>query len=386
MKIKNQIKINFFKNNIINIYILYFLFCILSALINFNDIKNNILELYFIIIFPVIFFLILLSNLSKKKIIFIYVLTILFISFVAILFIIPNFYNIDYFFNLRNAPIYNPELYLLGVNTIKSTGISRLLLIIYIFFFVKILFKNNYRYKILTILFLLNILIFLFESRTSFYFLLLINFLIFFSKNFKKFYFKTIIFLILSLIGNFTFSFNQFLINKELISTRYSILFNENANLKKSTEENANLNLEKSTEENKRLIISYKTSGRTDIWNKLFEKEKSPLILGYGIERDKSIFGMTISNGALYSYISGGIVGLFCYSTIVLFTVKNIFFFLYKRKKQLLKINNFYPIVSIIVLIFLILRSLVETSFIFFGIDMILFIISNILISYKLEK
>jgi hypothetical protein len=165
-----------------------------------------------------------------------------------------------------------------------------------------------------------------------------------------------------------------------LVNTRYSILLDGNANL------NGNANLEKSTEENKKLIISYKTSGRTDVWRKLFEKEKSPLILGYGIERDKSIFGITISNGALYSYISGGIVGLFCYSTIVLFTVKNICFFLYKRKKQLLKINNFYPIVSIIVLIFLILRSLVETSFIFFGIDMILFIISNILISYKLEK
>ena len=137
IKIKNQIKINFFKNNIINIYILYFSFCILSALINFNDIKNNILELYFIIIIPVIFFLILLSNLNKKKIIFIYVLTILFISFVAILFLIPNFYYTDYILDLRNSPIYNPDLYLLGVNTIKSTGISRLLLVIYIFFFCK---------------------------------------------------------------------------------------------------------------------------------------------------------------------------------------------------------------------------------------------------------
>jgi len=386
IKNKNQIKNYFFENKFINIYILYFIICIISALINVKNVKNNIFELYFIIIIPVMIFFIFVSNLNIKKLSFIYLLAILSISFLAILFLAPNFfYDSNYFNNLRSSPIYNPDLYILGVNTIKSTGLSRLLLIIYIFLLVKILLKNNYKYTILIILSFLNILIFAFESRTSFYFLIFINCLIFFSKNYKRFYTKLIIFLFLSSIGYFTFSllknsFSYYNFLKQNTESRYSLIIKN----KDNDIIDKKLNL---TEQQKKIIsLSNKTSGRTDVWIKLFEKEKAPLIVGYGIERDKNIFGITISNGAFYSYISGGIGGLLCYFALVLLTIKNIFFFVNKFKKNILNVNNFYPITSSIVLIFLVLRSFVETSFMFFGIDMIFFLISNILISNKTQK
>ena len=383
IKNKNYIKTYFFENKFINIYIFYFIICIISALINFKDIKNNILELYFVIIIPVMIFFIFVSNLNVKKISFIYLLAILFICLLAILFLAPIFFydEINYLVNLRSAPIYQPDLYILGVNTIKSTGLSRLLLIIYIFLFVKILIKNDYKYTILIILSLLNILIFAFESRTSFYFLIILNCLIFFSKNYKRLYSKLIIFFFISSIGYFSISFlkNSFSLNDFIEKTpenRYSLIIKDNDIVDK-----------KLTEKQKQILsLSNKTSGRTDVWIKLFEKEKAPLIVGYGIERDKNIFGITISNGAFYSYISAGIAGLLCYFILVLLTIKNIFFFLNKFKKNILNINNFYPITSSIVLIFLVLRSLVETSFMFFGIDMIFFVISNILISNKIQK
>ncbi len=386
IKNKNQIKNYFFENKFINIYILYFIICIISALINFKNVKDNILELYFIIIIPVMIFFIFVSNLNIKKLSFIYLLTILFISFLAILFLAPNFfYDINYFKNLRSSPIYQPDLYILGVNTIKSTGLSRLLLIIYIFILVKILLKNDYKYTILIILSFLNILIFAFESRTSFYFLIFINCLIFFSKNYKRLYTKLIIFLFLSSIGYFSFSllknsFSFYNFLKQNTESRYSLI------LKNEDNDIINKKLNLTEQQQKILSLSNKTSGRTDVWINLFEKEKAPLIVGYGIERDKNIFGITISNGAFYSYISGGIGGLLCYFVLVLLTIKNIFFFVNKFKKNILNVNNFYPITSSIVLIFLILRSFVETSFMFFGIDMIFFVISNILISNKTQK
>ena len=380
IKNKNQIKNYFFENKFINIYILYFIICIISALINFKNVEDNILELYFIIIIPVMIFFIFVSNLNIKKLSFIYLLAILSISFLAILFLAPNFfYDINYFKNLRGSPIYNSDLYILGVNTIKSTGLSRLLLIIYIFLLVKILLKNDYKYTILIILSFLNILIFAFESRTSFYFLIFINCLIFFSKNYKRLYTKLIIFLFLSSIGYFSFSLlkNSFSYNTE---SRYSLI------IKNEDNDIINKKLDLTEQQKKILSLSNKTSGRTDVWIKLFEKEKASLIVGYGIERDKNIFGITISNGAFYSYISGGIGGLLCYFVLVLLTIKNIFFFVNKFKKNILNVNNFYPITSSIVLIFLVLRSFVETSFMFFGIDMIFFLISNILVSNKTQK
>lgn len=384
IKNKNYTKTYFFENKFINIYIFYFIICIISALINFKHTKNNILELYFVIIIPVMIFFIFVSNLNIKKISFIYLLAILFISLLATLFLAPNFfYESNYFVNLRSAPIYQPDLYILGVNTIKSTGLSRLLLIIYIFLFVKILLKNDYKYVILIILSLLNILIFAFESRTTFYFLIFLNCLIFFSKNYERLYTKLIIFFFISSIGYFSifllkksFSFNDFL--EKTSESRYALIIKDNNIIDKK------LNL--TEQQNLILSLSNKTSGRTDVWIKLFEKEKAPLIVGYGIERDKNIFGITISNGAFYSYISGGIAGLLCYFILVLLTIRNIFFFLNKFKKNILNINNFYPINSSIVLIFLVLRSFVETSFMFFGIDMIFFVISNILISNKTQK
>ena len=386
IKNKNHIKTYFFENKFINIYLFYFIICIISALINFKNIKINIHELYFVIIIPVMIFFIFVSNLNVKKISFIYLLAILFISLVATLFLAPIFFydEINYLINLRSAPIYQPDLYILGVNTIKTTGLSRLLLIIYIFLFVKILLRNDYKYTILIILSLLNILIFAFESRTSFYFLIFLNCLIFFSKNYKRLYSKLIIFFFISSIGYFSifllnnqFSFNNFFKkNLESTDSRYLLIIKDNNIIDKNL-----------TDEQKQILsLSNKTSGRTDVWIKLFEKEKTPLIVGYGIERDKNILGITISNGAFYSYISGGIGGLLCYFVLVLLTIKNIFFFINKFKKNILNVNNFYPITSSIVLIFLVLRSFVETSFMFFGIDMIFFLISNILISNKTQK
>jgi hypothetical protein len=179
---------------------------------------------------------------------------------------------------------------------------------------------------------------------------------------------------------NNSFSFNNFF--EKTLESRYSLIIKDKDKDNDIIDKNLNL-----TEKQKQILsLSNKTSGRTDVWIKLFEKEKTPLIVGYGIERDKNIFGLTISNGAFYSYISGGIAGLLCYFILVLLTIKNIFFFLNKFKKNILNINNFYPITSSIVLIFLVLRSLVETSFMFFGIDMIFFVISNILISNKIQK
>ena len=113
------------------------------------------------------------------------------------------------------------------------------------------------------------------------------------------------------------------------------------------------------------------TSGRLNDWiliNENFDKNK--IFFGYGAQADRYLINQSASNGIIYSLISSGIFGFIffiIFSFIIFFqTLKKLIFL----KKDYLNNDLIFHIIILIILA----RSLVETSYAVFGIDLIILI------------
>ncbi len=134
-----------------------------------------------------------------------------------------------------------------------------------------------------------------------------------------------------------------------------------------------------------RIYNNLTSSGRTFLWKSLiinFDKKK---IFGYGPQADRFLlgeglekelgYGNNVSNAILYTFGSSGYFGLII---IVLIYFYSIFFLYYKIfiEKILYKKNKFFETLSIYFIIFILIRSLFENSFSYFGLDFLLFIVA----------
>ncbi len=124
------------------------------------------------------------------------------------------------------------------------------------------------------------------------------------------------------------------------------------------------------------------SSGRFDDWSNIFLEMKKNILIGFGAQGDRFLIKQSASNGLIYAYSSSGIIGLFFYfifSLLVLLkTLKELF--LKDRKNNIEKINN-------ILILIILMRSLLESSYAVFGIDLI--ILSTLLSSgekWKLNR
>ncbi len=113
------------------------------------------------------------------------------------------------------------------------------------------------------------------------------------------------------------------------------------------------------------------TSGRLNDWvsiKKNFDKNK--IFFGYGAQADRYLINQSASNGIIYSFISSGIFGLiffFIFSFTIFFqSLKKLIFFK--------KVGLNYDFILHIIILVLLARSLVETSYAVFGIDLIVLI------------
>ena len=121
-------------------------------------------------------------------------------------------------------------------------------------------------------------------------------------------------------------------------------------------------------------IASEYSSGRLMLWKKTLNlfTDKNNLhnnFLGFGSSADRFFLKESVSNAILYSLISGGAIGLIFIILFYLYILW-IFFIFLKNKEKYSKDFTVYS--SIIVIIFLMLRSLVESSFLIFGSDNII--------------
>ena len=348
---KEKLKINF-------IYILiffYFLFQITGLILTDNNLEN----ISFIISAITIIFTILLINIfftfNEKKIFIYLFLSILFIVF-SIKFI-PDFIN---FLN-GNYTMYGSfdpnSKYFVNKVEPRSSGLSRSLLIIFIFLEVLILnSKKKSNLFELTKILIISI-IFLFQSR-------LIIFLL-------------ILYLITTFIINGDFKikyFFSFIFKYIIIPTSFFLLLTNNYAIQKnkmSTElnnDNSTNNIIENTKKNLRPIDSF-SSGRIDDWKNIIKKYDLKIIYGYGAQGDRYLINQSASNGVIYALTSSGIAGLILFLSFSLISLK----LSLRNLKKNIFIKSTYLYCSNFVILIILLRSIFESGYAVFGIDYIIF-------------
>lgn len=267
-----------------------------------------------------------------------------------------------------------------GENYIRSSGASRIALILIIIYsttFMKSISSQIFK----TIpLFFLSTIIFLYESRAVV--LLLIIFIIsnllfdykFFLKNIKKYLIFCLFLPFLFAIqinyvhspasGEYTLSKEGDALKKVLPKTTFEFL----CNVAKCDDETQRLL-------NKKKILT--SSGRLNDWNNLIRKfnfKDNYSIFGYGSQGDRYLINQTASNGVLYALVSSGIIGLSFYLAFSFMAFLHIVKFFFKNKDK-----NIISYFSIFILIVIGIRSLIESSYAVFSIDFILFYMSFVL-------
>lgn len=109
------------------------------------------------------------------------------------------------------------------------------------------------------------------------------------------------------------------------------------------------------------------TSNRHSDWKNIIIKYENKKIFGYGIHGDRILIKQTASNGFLYSIVSGGYIAGLIYLIISIYSLN-----LAIRSLLNKKINQ-YSLFSSSLIIFFLLRSIVENSFAIIGYDFIIF-------------
>ena len=298
---------------------------------------------------------------------------------ILILLVIFIYFSFNY---IKESIIFDMNLYNVWGNvdssnfsnlydTPKPTGLSRTALIILIFFIViGFKYKNNFWISLITVLtismiillssrlVILNLLIFIF-----FY---LFYFQIFREKKIMSFFKNFILYPILLI-----FLFNTFLnlnSNFKINNDKHKINIFENK-LKRDFP-----NFEEKYNKN---VLEYFTSGRSKDWQDIFQKNNK-IIIGNGIMGDRFLINQSASNLIIYSYASSGLIGTILISIVCLKIFIDTINSISKRKKIL---ETPYMLVSCLIIIFLLLRSLLETSFGVFGIDLLLFCSSTAIVT-----
>ena len=382
----NRKKIN--KNNFIIIFLIYIFLQVIGTILT-NE-KNFTFERTFLLfnathaVFAIyLFFLFKLERFLNR-------LLVITIVPLFILVKIHLYYLIKEFFDNPNSQ------YLYGSETWKDiifenafmrvTGLSRSLVLIAIFiFFLLFQKKNNFLVRnILGFLFFTSIyFIWWLQSRTAFYAApLIVTLLIFFTyKKNKNLSIKSFAFIIIC------FSISYFLVN-EIFKRKINLYSND-----KHIVQNYKQNSQNS--QNRLLLSNNFSSNRFLIWEEMLKNYKYDKIFGYGIQADRYYLGTNIidnnsynyynnaSNAFLYSFITAGYLGLIFFILInicIIFKIYLIF------KKNNFNKHNIYLNISIVSILFLILRNAVENNYAVFSTDMIFFLLYSSIIINESKK
>ena len=148
-----------------------------------------------------------------------------------------------------------------------------------------------------------------------------------------------------------------FIINTFISFSKRAILFNDNITtiFKNDRIINSKINIDKFT------------TNRSQDWKNIlinFDKEK---IFGYGIHGDRSLINTTSSNGFLYSLVSGGYFAAIIYCIVCIYSLFLLNLAILKNK------FNQYSWFASSMIIFFLIRSLVENSFTIISFDFIIF-------------
>ena len=240
----------------------------------------------------------------------------------------------------------------------RPTGLSRSALITLIYFAIINLFKTNKNFSHFLIIVFSSALILLLSSRTSiFVFIIFILFYIFYFKLYnEKYIFEP---------------FKNFLFYPFLLILTLSIVQNSFTNKNKINGLNIleGKNIFRDFQAYKKQSNTDFTSGRLNDWKSILDKNQKR-VYGNGVLGDRYLIEQSASNLLIYSYASSGLIGVL----LIIYISLNVLFqslkCIIKNKDK--KILN-YKIISALILIFLMLRSILETSYGVFSIDFLIF-------------
>jgi hypothetical protein len=372
---------------LISLFLLYNFWQIIILIISNQQINIGDFQLAICAInFLLIIYISLVKDLHSLHEIFLYIL-IIFISSIAIFFICKIAHefiinNYFYFFYFSKSII--PETRDFYQASIRSTGLGRMLLLIFFFlFFIKDEFKDFKKFIIYLALFIVSVCLYGTQARGALIgLLILIIYYLFFlnDKILKKM--TIIIFLVMLpiLIFEVSISKSSKRINQEKTK--------EIQEIQEKTEID-------DFYKNRLTTKTASDSGRFEIWkNSIDIIKEEKLIFGIGPQGDRRLIGKYLeknkliknfkvlennsSNAIIYSYLSGGVVCffilIFIYFLIIKIVYKNLFINKFINK------NNYLHNFSLVTVIYLLLRSLYENSFTIYGIDFVFFLITNLLI------
>ena len=404
IKMLNEIDdFRFKKNLFFLIPLVYFIFQIPALFYTTNSVEN----LYYILSS---INLIMIMTLSVKIFKTNEILILVYVTFIVLFMVLMiTFFKdlINFIFNNGiGKKFYGSINTILGENYIRSSGASRISLILLIIYSTILMRYINSQILKTIPLFVFSTIVFLYESRAGVILLILfiISSFLFnkkeFLKNIKKYLFFCIFFPFLCSIqinylhspasGNFRTAeeLQVFKKHKELrlsedrstLSEDGSTLSEDGSALKKIIPDiafNFLCDVAKCNDNSQRLLNKDKlltTSGRVDDWKDLiiqFYNKGDNLIFGYGAQGDRYLINQTASNGTLYALSSSGVVGLLFFLTFSIAAGLHILKYFFKNRK-----NNPINHLSIFILLIIGVRSLIESSYALFGVDFILFYMS----------
>jgi len=350
--------------------IFYFLFVLLFFIETYSTLilDNPNVNIYFIVCsFNVILTVLLLKIFfTQNEIFLIFNLSIIILLFLLI------FFGVQYLYvALRDGINVYASWATVNDNLItegpRPTGLARTALISMIFFMNIKFLKKPYEKVNFIIIYTSVALILLLSSRTIIflYFLYLVFHLFYFKiygpKNILLFL-KDLILIPVIFVVLFG-SFQQISKNYNLQS-KIGNLFNlSTKDFKFSTKDIARDYPEIKSSQGREF-----TSGRLNDWKIIFKNNKN-FLLGNGVVGDRYLINQSASNLIVYTYASSGLIGILIIISISLvaffYACKNLFI---NKSKQ-----EPYKYVASVIIIILILRSILETSYGVFGIDFILF-------------
>jgi len=277
--------------------------------------------------------------------------------------------------------IIDPNFFIFNQPLQRITGLTRILSILNIYLILTFLLKPKHKIFYFILITIISTIIFLAEARgTVVCYFLCIVYLIFFliKKNFRD---KVLLIVILIMFPFFIYLLTKF----------YNKPFS-----KVNTNSGYTLNiLEKNSDilegfKNTRYLINH-TSGRLEIWKELLKKYNYKNIIGYGPQADRKLlktgnpvsdrYGNNASNGFIYAFICGGYLGLFFFALINYKIIKATIDLIITKKMK----NIFFYKLSLLYLVYFLVRQIFENSFSLFSIDFLL-VMASFSINYYFKK
>ena len=388
-KIIDFIKFNKSFNFLAYVFFSFLVLQLISHLIS----DNKIIFLYYF--FPSYFLLFYLNFAANNNL-----LNISFYISIGVLFIVFLVFgtlSLKHFFTYGDLHLYGtfPNVYksvlTVSTNVIRSSGLSRTALLIYIPLFLYLLISPTSKFKLIINFFLIFIILLTQSRLTNIYWLIFIIFSsIFYLRDNKIFNYvkKLIIILII-----------PFLIIVVIISSKYYMLSNKIIivdsgkiiGIKLFDDPKFSFVKEgfeyKISPENivddiaivREVDPLTYSSGRVDYWKRILKRNKKQLI-GNGYLGDRYLLkNDNASNLVFYTYASSGLLGTILIIFLIIRCVYICIEIMFVRKINLNK-KNLIPICSVFYLGFTVFRGIGENSLAIFSIDQIIFLQSFIIV------